>query len=432
MKNRVVITGLGAIAPTGIGKEAFWHSLMKGASGARRISFPDCDMKQFASQIACPVDNFLLTDYIQGSKDLRFLGRTSQFAMAATKLALEDAGIEVEMRTNGKKEQNYRLKNIDPYEVGIILGIGSEISDISEKSFKKLFTHKGPKRNFPYELPQTQLSCVTGNISRKFGINGNTVTVATACASGLDAIIEAYKHIHYGEERLVITGGAEASITPSVFGGFVAVNALSKRNDEPEKASRPFDKGRDGFVMGEGAGIVIVEELTHAVERGAPIYCEIVGFGKTNDGYHMTAPNPSAVPQSEAMKRALKKANIAPTDIDYINAHGTSTVAGDVMETKAIKQTLGNHAGNVHISATKSMIGHLLAAGGSIEIIATAMIIKEGKMHPTINLEKQDWENGCDLQYVPHHPLKRTITFALKNSFGFGGYNSVVALKRFA
>ena len=184
--------------------------------------------------------------------------------------------------------------------------------------------------------------------------------------------------------------------------------------------------------MGEGAGVVILEELTHAVERGAPIYCEIVGFGKTNDGYHMTAPNPSAIPQSEAMKRALRSASIAPADIDYINAHGTSTVAGDVMETKAIKQTLGDHAGNVHISATKSMIGHLLAASGSIEIIATAMIIKEGKMHPTINLEKQDWENGCDLEYVPHSPLKRTITFALKNSFGFGGYNSVVALKRFA
>ena len=431
MRNRVVITGLGAIAPTGIGKHNFWNSLMRGTSGARRIRFEDCAMEQFASQIACPVDNFSLTDYIQESKDLRFLGRTSQFALAATKLALDDAGIEVEISTNGTKEHNYRMKHIDPYDAGIILGIGTELSDISERSFKKLFTHKGPKKNFPHELPQTQLSCVTGNISRKFGINGNTVTVATACASSLDAIIEAYKHIHFGGERLVITGGAEASITPSVFGGFVAVNALSRRNDDPEKASRPFDRGRDGFVMGEGAGIIIVEELTHALERGAPVYCEIVGFGKTNDGYHMTAPNPSAVPQSEAMIRALRKAGIAPADIDYINAHGTSTVAGDIMETKAIKRTLGDHAGSVPVSATKSMIGHLLAAGGSIEVIATAMIIKEGVIHPTINLEDPDRENGCDLQYVPRSPLKRSITFALKNSFGFGGYNSVVALRRF-
>jgi len=430
MNNRVVITGLGPIAPTGVGKEDFWNALLNGKPGAKSIHFPDCDMEQYATQIACPVDNFVLTDHIMESKDLRLLGRTSQFALAATKMALDDAGIEVEVCENENRHYNYLIKNIEPYDVGIILGVGSEISDISEKSFQKLLTHKGPKKILPFEFPQKLPSCVTGNIARKFNIHGSTCNVMTACASGLDAVIEAYKHIHYGEESLIITGAAEAGITPSVFAGFVSIKAMSRRNDDPQKASRPFDKDRDGFVMGEGAGIIVLEALTHALERGAHIYCEIVGFGKTNDGYHMTSPNPSALPQSEAIKRAMTKAEIHKNDIDYVNAHGTSTMLGDSAETKALKLALDGHAFDVPVSSTKSMIGHLLGASGSIETIATALMIDKGTIHQTINLENQDYEGGCDLDYVPHSPVKKDVGIALKNSFGFGGYNSVVVLKK--
>lgn len=429
MRKRVVITGLGPITPIGIGKEAFWESLIAGKSGAKKIQFERCDMDQYSSQIACTIDSFSLTDFLRKRKDFRYLGRTSAFAMAATKLALEDAGLELDYLEGEKGQGAYTVKYIHPGKIGVILGVGVQNMDLSEKWYRQFLKYKGPKRISPFALPHVQICSVPVNVTMAFGIKGIACSISTACASANHAMIESYKQILLGEEEIMVTGGADACITPFVFGGFVSMNAMSRQNDAPEKASRPFDKERDGFVMGEGSGIVVLEELDHARNRGAHIYCELSGYGTTSDAYHIAAPDPDGEMQARAMKNALKTAHTSPEEIDYINAHGTSTLLNDPIETLAIKKALGRAANHVAISSTKSMTGHLIGASGGIEMIATALMMERGKIHPTINLENPG--EGCDLFYVPQKPIDKEIGKAINNSFGFGGQNASILLSRY-
>lgn len=429
MKKRVVITGLGPITPIGIGKEEFWASLIVGRSGARKINFEDYDMDQYTSQIACTVEGFSLANFIQRGKDFRYFGRTSEFAMSGTKLALDDAGIDLEFVKKKKEPGKFIMKGVNPEEVGTILGVGAQNMDLCEKWFIRFLESNGPRKVSPFALPHVQICSVAVNVTMKFGIKGIASNVSTACASSNHAMIDAYKQILFGEEKIMVTGGADACITPFVFGGFVALNAMSRRNDEPQKASRPFDKNRDGFVMGEGSGVVILEELEHALDRGAHIYCEMTGYGTTSDAYHITMPDPSGEAQARAIKIALKTGMSSPEEIDYINAHGTSTPLNDPIETLAIKEIFGKHAYDVPISSTKSMTGHLIGASGGIETIAIALTIESGMIHPTINLETPD--EYCDLNYVPNTAIERPVRKALNNSFGFGGQNASILLESY-
>ncbi len=429
MKKRVVITGLGPITPIGIGKEEFWASLTSGRSGARRINFEGYDMDQYDSQIACTVEGFSLAQFIERGKDFRYFSRTAEFALAGTKLALIDAGLDLEFVKEGKGPGSYVIKGINSWTIGTILGVGAQNMDLCEKWHRSFLKHNGPRKISPFALPHTQICAVAVNVTMKFGIKGIAFNVSTACASSNHAMIEAYKQILLGEEKIMVTGGADACITPFVFGGFVALSAMSKRNHEPEKASRPFDAARDGFVMGEGAGIFILEELHHALDRGAHIYCEMTGYGATSDAYHITVPDPSGGAQAKAMEDALKRGITSPGKIDYINAHGTSTPLNDPIETSAIKKVFGTHAYNVPISSTKSMTGHLIGGSGGIETIATALSIERGKIHPTINLETPG--DGCDLDYVPNKAIEKPVRKALNNSFGFGGQNASILLERY-
>lgn len=386
-------------------------------------------MDQYPCQVACPVDGFSLTDYLHRNKDFRYLGRTSEFAMAATRMALEDAGFSLDAIELEKGRRTYVVENMDPGSMGVILGIGAQNMDLCEKWYRQFLKHNGPKRVSPFALPHVQICSIPVNVSMAFGIKGIACSVSTACASANHAIIEAYKQILLGEETIMVTGGADACITPFVFGGFVSMNAMSKRNDEPDKASRPFDRDRDGFVMGEGSGIIILEELNHALDRGAHIYCELSGYGATSDAYHIAAPDPEPDMQTRAMKDSMTRARVTPEEIDYINAHGTSTPLNDPAETLAIKKALGNATKNVAISSTKSMTGHLIGASGGIETIATALMIENGRIHATINLENPG--EGCDLFYVPRKPIRREIRKAINNSFGFGGQNASLLLSRY-
>lgn len=429
MKRRVVITGLGPVTPLGIGKEPYWNALVCGKSGAKRIAFEGYDMDQYVTKIACPVEKFSLGDFLQKTKDAKYLGRTSQLAMAGAKLALEDAGLSLELLGAHIGRADYIIGGIDPVQIGTILGIGVENMDLCEKYHKRFLDSRGPKKISPFALPHIQVGSVPGNVSKKFSVKGTTMDVSTACASAIHAIIVAYQQILMGEEKIIITGGADACITPYVFGGFDAMGAMSKRNERPEKASRPFDRGRDGFVLGEGAGIVILEELTHALDRGAHIYCEMTGFGCTSDAYHITAPDPTGEMQAKAIRDALKKASTNSEEIDYINAHGTSTRLNDSTETLAIKKALGSHAYRIPISSTKSMTGHLMGGSGGVEVIATALMIETEIIHPTINFETPD--EDCDLNYVPNEPIKKPIQKAVKNSFAFGGQNAAIVLEKY-
>ena len=429
MQRRVVITGLGPVTPIGTGKEAFWRSLISGRSGAKRIRFENCDMGQFDSQVACPIEDFSLADFIDKSKDFKYFGRTSGFALAGTKLALDDAGFTLKAIDKEKGQKGYSIEGLNTGEIGAILGVGSQNMDLCEKWFRRFIRNNGPKRVSPFALPHIQICSVAVNVTIRFGIKGIAGNVSTACASSNHAIIEAYKQILTGNEKIMVTGGADACITPYVFGGFVALNAMSKRNEDPKSASRPFDKDRDGFVMGEGSGIVILEELGHALDRGARIYCEMTGYGATSDAYHITVPAPDPDMQAKAMTDTLKQAKVFPQEIDYINAHGTSTPLNDPIETSAIKKAFGKYAYAIPISSTKSMAGHLIGASGGIETIATTLMIRKGRIHPTINLENPG--EGCDLDYVPNKAIDKTIHKAINNSFGFGGQNASILLERY-
>jgi 3-oxoacyl-[acyl-carrier-protein] synthase II len=410
---------MGAITPIGIGIEAYWKNLLAGVSGVGRIEFPDVDMSQYRTQIAARVNNFDATEFVPLGKEGRYLGRTSKFAMAAAKIALEDAGLELSF-----EKRQVKVKGVDPFRLGVILGVAGGNVELLEAAHKVFIEDNGPRRGSPHTLPYYLISAVI-----KFNCHGINYSVPTACSSASQAIGNSFRHLQNGSEDIIITGGADACITPVTFGGFVQLRAMSTRNDEPQKASRPFDRERDGFVMGEGGGVLVLEKLEHALERNASIYAEIIGFGMTSDAYHITIPEIEGHSFVRAFEMALEEAGIQPDAIDYINAHGTSTKLNDPIETRAIKKALGNHANEVCISSTKSMIGHLLGAAGGVETIATALTIRDGLIHPTINYEFPDPE--CDLDYVPNTKRERAVRTAITSSLGFGGFNSVLILRKY-
>ncbi|KXG79003.1 beta-ketoacyl-ACP synthase II [Thermotalea metallivorans] len=411
MKKRVVVTGIGAITPIGIGKDVYWQALKSGESGIDRIS--KFDPLNYDTQIAAEVKDFDPNQYMD-KKEAKRMDRFTQFAVAASKMALEDAAIDIE--------------KIDPYRFGVVLGSGIGGIETLEKEHEKLLT-KGPGRVSPFFIPMMISNIGAGQVSMTFGAKGPNTTVVTACASSTNSIGEAFRIIQRGDGDIMITGGAEASITPLSIAGFCSMKAMSTRNDDPKGASRPFDKDRDGFVMGEGAGILIMEELEHALKRGAHIYGEIVGYGMSADAYHITAPAPEGEGAARAMKNALIDAQIQPEAVDYINAHGTSTPYNDKFETMAIKSVFGEHAYRLAVSSTKSMTGHLLGAAGAIEAIACIMAINDHFLPPTINYTTPDPE--CDLDYVPNKGREREINYALSNSLGFGGHNASILFKKY-
>lgn len=407
---RVVITGLGPVTPIGIGKEEYWDSLIAGKSGVGYIT--RFDTENFPTKIAAEIKNFTPEDYID-KRELRRMDRFTQYALVATSLALKDGKIS--------------LENEDKERIGVVLGSGIGGMETLEAEHLKLL-EKGPRRVSPVFIPMMISNMASGQISIYYGLKGPSMVITTACASGTHAIGEAFRMIQRGICDLIITGGSEAAITPIALAGFSSMKALSTRNEEPSKASRPFDKDRDGFVMGEGAGILILEELEHAIKRGARIYAELVGYGATSDAYHMTAPDPLADGAKRAMELALKDGNVDYHQVDYINAHGTSTHYNDKLETLAIKELFKEHAYKLNISSTKSMTGHLLGAAGGIEAIATTLAISEGKIPPTINYEIPDEE--CDLNYTPNKFVEKEIAYAMSNSLGFGGHNATILLKK--
>ena len=417
LKNRsVVVTGLGAISPIGNTIDEFWKSLLEGKSGVRRLSAFDPDY--FSSKIAAEVRDFEPTKYVS-AKDIKRMDRFVVFAIAAAKTAISDSRID--------------LDNEDRNRIGVLIGSGIGGLQTVEKEhaqYLALGPEKGPCRISPFLIPMLIVNMAAGQVSIAFGLKGPNSTVATACASGNHAIGDALRIIQRGDADVMVCGGAEAAITPMGFGGFCALRALSTRNDEPEKASRPFDKNRDGFVMGEGSGIVVLEEKERAVKRGATIYCELAGYGMSGDAFHMTAPDPEGDGGVRCMAAAMKDAGIKPEEVDYINAHGTSTTYNDRIETLAIKKVFGPHAKKLAVSSTKSVMGHLLGAAGGVELIACALAMKEGIIPPTMNYETPDPD--CDLDYVPNKPRAAKIKVAISNSLGFGGHNATLVVKKLA
>jgi len=411
MARRVVITGLGVVSPVGSNLETFWENITAGKSGIGKIT--KFDASNYPVQIAAEVKDFNPADYFD-KREVRRLDPFIQFAVAAAQQAVDMAGLE----TSG----------VDKERVGVVVGSGIGGLTTIEQQLKILW-EKGPKRVSPYCVPMEIINMASGMISIRFGYKGPNISVVTACATGTHAIGEAFRTIQYGDADVVVAGGAESCITPLSVAGFAAARALSTRNDEPEKASRPFEKNRDGFVMGEGAGIVVLEELEHAKRRGAKILAEVVGYGTSGDAYHMTAPAPEGEGAARAMANAIRDAGISPEDIDYINAHGTSTKFNDLFETMAIKRVFGDYAYKVKISSIKSMIGHLLGAAGGVETVASVMTLQTGVIPPTINYEEPDPE--CDLDYTPNEAVKADVKYVLKNSFGFGGTNACLVLKRY-
>jgi 3-oxoacyl-[acyl-carrier-protein] synthase II len=405
MTRRVVITGMGVVTPLAADLKSYWDGLLAGKSGIGLIE--QIDTKDFKVKFGGEVKNWVPEKFFD-SRAVRRMDRFSQFAMVAALEAIKDAGFDV------AKE--------DPFRCGAIVGSGIGGLNEYEEQHTKFLQGGGPRGVSPFVIPKMMPNAAPGNISIHFGLAGPSRAVSTACASAADAISDALRTIQLDDADVMITGGAEAAITYMGLGGFVSARALSLRNDNPQAASRPFDKERDGFVLSEGAGILVIEELEHARKRGAPIYAELLGAGSSSDAYNITAPHPEGIGASRAMQLALKSAHLNPADIDYINAHGTSTDLGDAAETLAVKKVFGAHAKKLAISSTKSMIGHLLGASGGVELVATVMSIKHGVVHPTINLDTPD--PACDLDYVPKTARKMPVRYALSNSFGFGGHNA--------
>lgn len=428
-RKRVVITGAGPVTPVGIGKEAFWESLIQGRTSFKRIEFPDRDMSQYRCNIAAPIEGFDLDQYVEKTKHSKHFGRTSRFAITATKLALEDAGIQVQKEGgSSEKRGEYRLEGVDPFQIGVILGVGVESMDLMEY-YHERFLAKGPRGISPFALPNIYLSAITSQVAQYFSIRGTSYAVSTACASATHAMVNSFHQIQGGTESLMVTGGADACITPYAFGGFDVLRAMSTRNDDPERACRPFDRERDGFVMGEGSGVLIFEELEHARKRGAHIYGEVAGFGMTADAFHLTEPDPDAKALGKAVRDALQIAGIRPEEVDYINPHGTSTPLNDKIETKMLKEVFGKAAYRIPISSTKSITGHLMGAAGGAEAIAVLLAIEKGIIHPTLHYEFPDPE--CDLDYVPNEVRKKEVRAGLSISAGFGGVNSAILIKKF-
>jgi len=425
-QKRVVVTGVGPVTPVGIGKEPFWESLVHGKTAFKAISFPDRDMSQYRCQVGAPLETFDLFQYVPRSKHTKHIGRTSQFAIAGTYLALKDAGLEFQLDHEGGGQ--YELGGLDSFKIGVVLGVGVEAMELMEY-YHERFLSRGPRGLSPFALPNIYLSAITSHITNFFTLRGTSFAVSTACASATHAMINSFLQIRGGREDLMVTGGTDACITPYVFGGFDVLRAMSTRNDEPHKASRPFDRERDGFVMGEGAGVLILEELNHALRRGARIYGEVIGFGMTADAHHLTEPDPDGKALGKAIRDALQMGDVRPEQVDYINPHGTSTILNDQVETKVIKDVFGKQAYQIPVSSTKSITGHLMGAAGGIEAISVLLSVETGIIHPTLNYEFPDPD--CDLDYVPNEARKKAVRIGLSISAGFGGVNSAILLKRF-
>lgn len=412
MANRVVITGLGVLSPVGLDADTFWHSLCAGKSGIGPIT--KFDVSEFEAQIAGELKDFKSEDHI-GKKEARRLDEYVQFAVVATQSALDDSGLNLDAE--------------DKERMGVVIGSGVGGIRTFEREHTNLLK-KGPNRISPFFIPMMIADMAPGYVSIVHGLKGPNYTTVSACSSGAHAIGDAFRILERGDADVMISGGTESSICPMAVGGFSNMKALSLRNDDPEGASRPFDSGRDGFVLGEGAGVIILETLEHAKQRGANIYAELVGYGATADAFHMVAPHENGEGAIRSMKLALKDADLRPDDIDYINAHGTSTPLGDKIESNAIKDTFGDYSYRMAVSSTKSMIGHLLGASGGVEFIATLLSVVHDKVHPTINHDTPDPD--CDLNYIPNEAQEKTVRAAMTNSFGFGGHNVSLVIQKYA
>lgn len=410
VKRRVVVTGVGVLTPIGNSVSEFWSHLLAGRSGIRRID--RFDVSEFPTQIAGMVENFDPEAFMD-RKEARRMDRFAQFAVAAVKMALEDAGLS--------------MADTDPERVGVYIGSGiGGLHTLMEQH--QILLEKGPRRVSPFLIPMMIADMASGQVSIQFGAKGPNSAPISACATGTHAVGDATRMIQYGAADVMIAGGTEATIHPMALAGFSSAKAMSTRNDEPEKAVRPFELHRDGFVMSEGAGILILEALEHAQKRGARIYGEIVGYGMSGDAFHVTQPAPEGDGAARAMAAALKDAGLQPEDVDYINAHGTGTDLNDKFETIAIKRVFGDHAYRVAVSSIKSMVGHMLGAAGAVEAIASLLTLQEGKIPPTINYETPDPE--CDLDYVPNVYREAKVNVVLSNSFGFGGHNACIVVRR--
>jgi 3-oxoacyl-[acyl-carrier-protein] synthase II len=412
MRRRVVVTGFGCLTPVGNDVATTWRAILAGKSGAGPIS--KFDATTFPVRFAAEVKGFDPVEFMD-RKEAKRADAYTQYAVAAAVQAMQDAGFA---EGNG----------YDPERTGVIIGSG--IGGL--RSFEEqhdVYKARGPSKISPFFIPMFIADIAAGIVSMRFNAKGPNYATVSACATSAHAIGDAFRTIQYGDADIILSGGAEATVTPMAIGGFANMKALSERNDSPETASRPFDATRDGFVMGEGSGVVVLEELEHATKRGARIYAEIVGYGATGDAYHLTAPAPDGEGAQRAMRRAMQDAGLAPADVQYINAHGTSTPANDLNETKAIKAVFGEHARRVNVSSTKSATGHMLGAAGAVEFIFSALAVREGKVPPTINYKTPDPD--CDLNYTPNETASREMTAALSNSFGFGGHNVTLAVRRY-
>jgi 3-oxoacyl-[acyl-carrier-protein] synthase II len=411
-ENRVVVTGLGVISPVGNDIPSFWESLKSGKSGIGPIT--TFDVSKFDSRIAGEVKDFDRNLYGLSSKDTKRMDKFVQYAVASAKQAITDAGLDLD-----KEDRN---------RIGVLVGSGIGSLHTIEEEFR-VYLEKGPSRLSPFLIPMLIVNQASGQVAITFGLKGPSSCVATACASGSHGIGDAFRILERGDADVMVSGGTESSITHLGLGGFCALKGLSTRNDEPQKASRPFDKERDGFVMAEGCGIVVLETLEHATRRKAHIYAEITGYGMSCDAYHITAPDPDGDGAARAMLASLKDAKLNPGKIDYINAHGTSTKLNDKIETLAIKKAFGSHSKKVMVSSTKSMTGHLLGAAGGVEFVVCCLAIRDGVIPPTINYEFPDPE--CDLDYVPNVARKAKVEVCMSNSLGFGGHNATLIAQKF-
>lgn len=410
-EKRVVITGVGVKTPVGLTLDTYWNNLLEGKSGVGQIE--QFDTTGFSVTIAGEIKDFNPLDYFENAKEARKADRYAQFAVGAATDAYQDSGL-------GEGD-------FDPKRASVLVGSGIGGLSTLENQCKNLL-EKGPSRISPFTIPMMISNIASGMISIKYGFKGPNFAIVTACATATQSIGAGYQLIKSGQIDVAIAGGSEAAVRPLGVGGFASMKAISTRNDEPEKASRPFDKDRDGFVLGEGAGVLVLEDYDSAKKRGAHIYGELVGYGESADAYHITSPPPGGVGAAQAMETALENGGIAREDIDYINAHGTSTPQGDVCESKAIRSVFGDHADNVWVSSTKSMIGHLLGAAGGVEMAACLKTLETGKVHPTINLDNPDPE--CDLDYVSEGAREGDIQMVMSNSFGFGGHNACLIARK--
>ncbi|OOE51716.1 beta-ketoacyl-ACP synthase II [Salinivibrio kushneri] len=409
-KRRVVVTGMGMLSPVGNSVESSWKALLAGQSGISAIEH--FDATHFATQFAGMVKDFNCEDYMS-KKDARKMDLFIQYGIAASVQAIKDSGLQVD--------------DNNAHRIGVAIGSGIGGLGLIEQNHRA-YMDKGPRKISPFFVPSTIVNMIAGHVSINYGMRGPNISISTACTTGLHNIGHAARMIAYGDADAMVAGGAEKASTELGMGGFAAAKALSTRNDDPQSASRPWDKDRDGFVLGDGAGVMVLEEYEHAKARGATIYCELAGFGMSGDAYHMTSPSEDGSGAALAMEAAIRDAGINPAQIGYVNAHGTSTPAGDVAESKAIRRAMGDAADSMLVSSTKSMTGHLLGAAGSVESIITAMSLIDQAVPPTINLD--DVDEGCDLDYVPHEARDVKMEYALCNSFGFGGTNGSLIFKK--